>query len=435
LPSAAANSSDAAPRQGAASLLVADLAQAVRASALPPPVLSALLQALGLPEAAAASPLTNATLPEPIAAPAEPTSAVVPTLPAQANTVPAALRAALPTVEQALQAVLDAAVPSELTIAVPAATATATPVATSPAAPTLPTEPALALADIESSKPSVEPASLLSTDAARVEPQAAATAPAAANAAAASILSALPTSIDPKEVMLVFQQVLDAWSKDAPAKSSTTTPAAEAAPSTSPAAAAPGDPPTAAKAPPPPYRGGPTTPQPSVQSALPLNADTVTVVTRLMRETNAAIAHQELLQLASLPPGTQGAPPSDAQNPQWMFEIPFATPQGSAVAQFKISRDGGGKGSKGVQTPVWRAQFSLDIEPMGPVHAQIVLAGDRTWVSLWAERDDGVQRLRQHEALLATALTDANFVAEIAFHAGAPRQPATNAGRFLDHAS
>lgn len=153
-----------------------------------------------------------------------------------------------------------------------------------------------------------------------------------------------------------------------------------------------------------------------------------------MRETSAALAHQELLQIASLPTAMQGPAHSDGQNPHWMFEIPFATPQGSAIAQFKISRDGA-KGSKGGQAPAWRARFSLDVEPMGPVHAQIVLAGDRTWVSLWAEREESVARLRQHEALLTTSLKDSNFIAEIVFHAGAPRQPATTAGYFLDHAS
>ena len=88
-----------------------------------------------------------------------------------------------------------------------------------------------------------------------------------------------------------------------------------------------------------------------------------------------------------------------------MFEIPFATPQGSAVAQFKVSRDGA-KGGKGQQAPVWRANFSLDVEPMGPVHAQIILAGERSWVSLWAERDESVARLRGQEAQLTKALKD-----------------------------
>ena len=117
-----------------------------------------------------------------------------------------------------------------------------------------------------------------------------------------------------------------------------------------------------------------------------------------------------------------------------MFEIPFVTPQGCAVAQFKISREGA-KGKKGKQAPVWRAHFSLDVEPMGPVHAQIALSGERTWISLWAEREESFARLRDQEALLTKSLIDSEVIAEIAIHAGVPRQTAPVAGRFLDHRS
>ena len=35
---------------------------------------------------------------------------------------------------------------------------------------------------------------------------------------------------------------------------------------------------------------------------------------------------------------------------------------------------------------VWRARFSLNVEPAGPVHALVSLNGDRTSVRMWAER-------------------------------------------------
>jgi hypothetical protein len=235
--------------------------------------------------------------------------------------------------------------------------------------------------------------------------------------------------------MLIFQQVFKTWLDGASAQQSSAATAAGLAQEAPTIAASPGNAPNSPNSPPPPYRGGPTTAQPAVPSTLPLNTDPVTAGNRLMRETNAALAHQELLQIASLPVTSQTPAHGAGQNPQWMFELPFATAQGSAIAQFKISRDGGKGAAKGGQAPVWRANFSLDVEPMGPVHAQIVLSGDRTWVSLWAERDESVTRLRDHEALLAASLKDSNFVAEVAFHAGAPRQPATAGRYFLDHES
>ena len=59
--------------------------------------------------------------------------------------------------------------------------------------------------------------------------------------------------------------------------------------------------------------------------------------------------------------------------PRWNFEIPFATPQGTAMAQFEISRDGGGNEVEAAKR-VWRARFSLDVEPAGPVHALVSLS-------------------------------------------------------------
>lgn len=258
--------------------------------------------------------------------------------------------------------------------------------------------------------------------------------PVTGQAALAAALIATPAqSVMPGgnfgQALQIFQQIFKSWFDSAPEESSPDGLTAAAEPSSP---AVPGA--QSGIAPPPPYRGGPTSAQPTVPSTLPLNADPLTVANRLTRETTAALAHQELLGIASLPAATPGHTQGNGPVSQWMFEIPFATPQGSAVAQFKVSRDGA-KGGKGQQAPVWRANFSLDVEPMGPVHAQIILAGERSWVSLWAERDESVARLRGQEAQLTKALRDSDFVAEIAIHAGAPRQATPSNGQFLDHRS
>jgi hypothetical protein len=117
-----------------------------------------------------------------------------------------------------------------------------------------------------------------------------------------------------------------------------------------------------------------------------------------------------------------------------MFEIPFSTPQGSAIAQFEIRRDGRGGGAE-QSGPVWRARFSLAVEPIGPVHAQVVLMGGRAWVTLWAEREASVQILRDKETLLSQALKDSDVVPEVAFFFGTPNRPAAAAGQFVDRAS
>lgn len=188
---------------------------------------------------------------------------------------------------------------------------------------------------------------------------------------------------------------------------------------------------------PPPYAGAPTHAQAAAQPGLPAGAGPHAAAQRLLAESSAALARTELLQIASLPEPSAAGRPVEDHGPRWVFDMPFMTPQGPAAAQFEISRDGGGSGGEGGRAlgRTWRARFSLDVEPMGPVHAQVALTGDRARVSLWAERPMAMARLRAGEERLGGALRDAALEPEIAFHAGQPRAPAAAPGQFLDQAT
>ena len=87
----------------------------------------------------------------------------------------------------------------------------------------------------------------------------------------------------------------------------------------------------------------------------------------------------------------------------------------------------------------WLKRFSLDVEPMGPVHAQIALVGARAAVTLWAERPDSAARLRDATALLSDGLRAAELEpGDVLVRGGAPprsRESSASAGRFLDRAS
>jgi len=172
---------------------------------------------------------------------------------------------------------------------------------------------------------------------------------------------------------------------------------------------------------------------PSIAPDAPL----ATTVRHLLDDTDAAIARQTLLQVASLPdrPDASGNR-IDPTMPRWNFEIPFATPQGTAMAQFEISRDGGGNEVEATRR-VWRARFSLDIEPAGPVHALITLIGDRTSVRMWAERPQTASLLRAGVGDLSQALSQAELApGDIVIREGTPPQPQpAKAGHFLDRAS
>lgn len=190
--------------------------------------------------------------------------------------------------------------------------------------------------------------------------------------------------------------------------------------------------------PPPPFRGAAPSAQPIAEPTLAADAPPLATVRQLLDDTDGAIARQTLLQVASLPdradvPGAK----LDVVTPRWSFEIPFATPQGTAVAQFEVARDGGGNGEEGTASKVWRARFSLDVEPAGPVHAIISLAGETTSVRMWAERPVTAAQLRANTTQLAQALRSAELEpGNIVIGEGEPPQAATApAGHFVNRAS
>jgi hypothetical protein len=191
--------------------------------------------------------------------------------------------------------------------------------------------------------------------------------------------------------------------------------------------------------PPPPFRGAPPSAQPVLPASISAETPLAPAAHHLLADTEAAIARHTLLQVASLPDRIDTLPQpaqNDAIGPRWNFEIPFATPQGTAMAQFEISRDGGGTEGVEAAKKVWRARFTLDVEPTGPVHALIALVGEKTSVRMWAERPATAEKLRAGSAELSRALARADLKpGEVVVRDGTPPQPqAATAGHFLDRA-
>jgi hypothetical protein len=188
--------------------------------------------------------------------------------------------------------------------------------------------------------------------------------------------------------------------------------------------------------PPPPFRGALPSAQPIALPSIAPDAPLAASARHLLADTDAAVARQTLLQVASLPDRVDSASARlDPATPRWSFEIPFGMPQGTAMAQFEISRDGGGNEVEAAKR-VWQARFSLDVEPAGPVHALVSLVGERTSVRMWAERPATAAQLRAGAAQLSQALSNAELVpGDIVIRDGAPRQTApARAGHFLDRA-
>ena len=188
--------------------------------------------------------------------------------------------------------------------------------------------------------------------------------------------------------------------------------------------------------PPPPFRGALPSAQPIALPSIAPQAPLAASARHLLDDTDAAIARQTLLQVASLPGQVDTtASRIDPAAPRWNFEIPFVTPQGTAMAQFEISRDGTGSEIEAAKR-AWRARFSLDVEPAGPVHVMVSLNGDRTSVRMWAERPATAEQLQAGVSQLSQALTRAELLpGDIVIRTGAPASSASApAGHFLDRA-
>jgi hypothetical protein len=187
----------------------------------------------------------------------------------------------------------------------------------------------------------------------------------------------------------------------------------------------------------PPIGGALPAAQPVTPATLVGSSPLDTAMHHLLADTDGAIARQTLLQVASLPDQVDPATGRiDSVPPRWNFEIPFITPQGTAMAQFEISRDGSTASEAEAAKGAWRARFTLDVEPAGPVHALVSLSGDRTSVRMWAERPATADQLRAGVAQLSQALSRAELQpGDIVVRDGAPLQPVSaKAGHFLDRA-
>jgi hypothetical protein len=188
-------------------------------------------------------------------------------------------------------------------------------------------------------------------------------------------------------------------------------------------------------APLPPFRNAPTVPQPPVPATVHVDASPADVAHLLLDETDAAIARHTLLQIASLPDDQGSTRVHGDVSTRLTFDIPLATGQGTAIAQLRIEQDRAEQRADGAE-PVWRVNFSIDLEPIGPVHARISLTGERAAVTLRAERSESADRLAQELPLLEAGLRRADLEpGTLLCRMGAPEAPPAAAGQFLDQAT
>lgn len=171
----------------------------------------------------------------------------------------------------------------------------------------------------------------------------------------------------------------------------------------------------------------PAAPVPSA-TQWPADPSAALVAKTLLQRTEAALSQTRLLDVATQLQRAEQAPThaSNTTPGHWTFDLPLATAHGQAMVHFELDRQARKSGT-GRPEAVWRARLSLDLEPLGPIHAQIAVLGtSKTWVSLWAERPETAHLLAEGQSLLRQSMGAEDLEAEIVFHGGPP--PATQDG-------
>jgi len=181
--------------------------------------------------------------------------------------------------------------------------------------------------------------------------------------------------------------------------------------------------------PPPPLRGGVTLGQGAASPLVDPRMPEAQLLRVLDHDVRSALARLELSQVAS-------ARLQDGSS-FWKFELPVATPDGPAMAQFEMSRDAHGQGAAGETPATWRTRFAMTVTPSGPVQAELALSGDTIHVTLWADDADTRSLLATDRSALADALrAEGLSEAAVRIAPGAPAPPpAPAAGALLNRST
>lgn len=179
----------------------------------------------------------------------------------------------------------------------------------------------------------------------------------------------------------------------------------------------------------PPVRGALPHGQSPSPASLGPEAPATEVARVLTERTEAALARLTLLQAASLPDGRDiGRADAPAQT---LAEVPLRIGAETAILQFQIVRErDAGTPTAAATRQDWTMRFSMEAEPLGPIHAAVRWRDGHVGIQLWAEREDVAAQLDAARANLTDALEASAFtVDQLAIAAGRPADPREAAPR------
>jgi len=168
----------------------------------------------------------------------------------------------------------------------------------------------------------------------------------------------------------------------------------------------------AQQAPPPtpaPLRGSAPLPQSALQTTLDLLNRSGNLRTDLLQQTEAALARVQLSQLAALPrDGERGVL-------EWLFELPLRRGDDLDLWSLRLWREPPDQEQPGASpTPLWSIQLAFDLPGLGPMQAQLQIAGQQVSTHFVAEQPATLSLLREHLPDLRQALAQLGLqVAEL----------------------
>ena len=154
----------------------------------------------------------------------------------------------------------------------------------------------------------------------------------------------------------------------------------------------------------PPLRGAMPVPQSALQSSMELLNRAADFRTNLLQQTEAALARIQLHQLAALPrEGERGLL-------EWLLEVPIRRGEDIDLWSMRVfSEHRQQQHETRQQAPNWSVQLAFDLPGLGPMQAQVQLAGEQVSTRFWTEHQDTLPLLRGHMHELRQALSEAGL--------------------------
>jgi hypothetical protein len=131
--------------------------------------------------------------------------------------------------------------------------------------------------------------------------------------------------------------------------------------------------------------------------ASPFDAGISKLLSQLLRQTEGSLARIQLNQLSSLPA-------EEGNRQVWQLDIPVKHPEGYDNFQLRVEREQSHSEKKGAQYR-WRLSLHFDLDPLGPVQAQLTLLGEEVSALFLTERQQSATLIEQQLASLEQAFS------------------------------